>query len=124
MPPCDTKISGKPESGISPKVEAMFINDWPAIITTSPTTRSPPKGSGARAAMRSPKSEKAANKRTRTTQPIQPNSSPATANIESPMGSGRYGILAESAGMAGGRDATRRARDDYARSISREVRGV
>ena len=46
-----TKGSGKPESGMRPSIEAIFMNAAVVIITTSPTVKDAPNASGALAAI-------------------------------------------------------------------------
>ena len=63
--------------------------DAPMSITI-PVERSPLNISGEREAMRKPRRIKARRRMMRSAPPIKPNSSAATAKIESPIGSGRY----------------------------------
>ena len=89
VPPCETNISGTPTKGTRPTIDAMLKKDCPTISVVSPTTRKPPKASGARAAIRKARVIKATKNSTNAVVPTKPNSSPATASTESPIGSGK-----------------------------------
>ncbi len=84
-------INGKvmPERGMSPTIALIFTNAWDVIIITIPTTISLPKESGVCVAIFSPLKVKNMNKIMINDDPINPNSSLATAKIESPIGSGK-----------------------------------
>ncbi len=89
VPPLLTKTRGVPESGNKASIEAILINDWDTISITIPSATSPLKESGALDAILRPLKANKRNKIINNDAPIKPNSSPATAKIESPIGSGK-----------------------------------
>ena len=90
VPPLLTNTRGVPDNGKRANIEAILINDWEIISITIPKANSPLKESGALPAIRRPLRVKSKNKIIRADAPMNPNSSPATAKMESPIGSGKY----------------------------------
>ena len=89
VPPWLTNMSGRPESGKIPSIDAMFKNDCATIIIAIPSMSSPPNVSLILKLIYIDLPKKSRKKATKNVAPIKPNSSDATANIESPIGSGK-----------------------------------
>ena len=89
VPPWEINKSGVPESGTIASMAAMFIKDCNTIKTTIPTIVYEPKGSGTLVAILSAWNANKIYKIIIVTDPTKPNSSDATAKIESPIGSGK-----------------------------------
>ena len=80
--------SGMPVTGIMPAVMPMFTNIWKVNIKVMPTASNVPKSSSALRAMVSPRQIIMPYNNNITHTPINPNSSPATANTKSVWFSG------------------------------------
>jgi hypothetical protein len=70
-------------------IAEIFKYDWMIMSVIIPTTRYVPNRSCARTAIRYPCNVKSKYNRTIILEPTNPNSSAATAKIESPIGSGK-----------------------------------
>ena len=89
LPPWLMNVRGIPVSGATPSMEAMFMKASTDKNVEMPTARYEPKGSCVRAAIWKPRKAKKQNSAMMEVAPAKPSSSPATAKIESPIGSGR-----------------------------------
>src|SRR3989338_2890162 len=80
----DNRVKGK-----TPVIDAMCIKDCAIISITIPETKSLLKASGELLAIRNPRKAKSKKRNIVPNAPTKPNSSPKTAKMESPCGSGR-----------------------------------
>ena len=89
MPPWDTKISGTPTSGTKPTAEAMLKNDCPGDEDGEPHDQQAAKRIGRTRGYAQTKQREACIQHHECHAADETEFSPATAKIESPMGSGR-----------------------------------
>ena len=89
VPPWLTKRSGSPESGTTPIMADMFKNDSEMTRTPKPIAIMLAKALSDLFAIRNRLAPNNIYTRMSNTPPIKPNSSAATANIESSVGCGR-----------------------------------
>src|SRR5690606_9783799 len=82
-PPCDTKGSGMPVTGMMPRFMPMFSNTWNSSMDSTPTQMSMPIVSADSWATRQHRQMSTANSTTRVPAPRKPNSSPATEKMKS-----------------------------------------
>jgi hypothetical protein len=89
VPPWEINGRGTPVSGNIPSIDAMFIKACIKYIHVMPTIKYEPKESLTMRASLNPRTASAENRNSIILPPIIPSSSPMTANIESPIGSGK-----------------------------------
>ena len=89
VPPWLTKSKGIPDRGKTPSIADILKNDCDNISITIPKVKSPPNKSGLLLAILNPWKVKKRKNKISKTLPTKPNSSAATAKMESPTGSGR-----------------------------------